>query len=335
MKISNKKKYVLVTGGGGYVGSVLIKDLLNRGYKVRLFDKFIFGLDSIKDLINNQNLQVVIGDIRKIEDLNTVIKNDVDSVIHLAGIVGDPACAVQASVAIETNFVSTIRLVQMCKKYSNINKFIFASTCSVYGNGSESFLDEKSNLNPVSLYAETKTDAEKEVMNILDKGHAPVILRFGTLYGLSPRMRFDLVVNFLTKVALKDKEIKIFGGNQWRPFIHVSDVSRAIQTVLESENSVVSGDIFNVGSNEENYKMKDVGKIINDCIPNIKINIIKEIKDKRSYHVSFDKIKKTLGFDVSKKIRDGVLEIRNAIQNKKIINPEDPKYFNYHVQKSD
>ncbi len=329
MEGKNEDKLVLVTGGGGYLGSVLIGDLLNQGYKVRLFDNFMYGLDSIANFINHPNLEVIIGDIRKNEDLKKAVSNDVDSVVHLAAIVGDPACAIQADVAVETNFISAIRLARMCRD-NGISRFIFASTCSVYGASETDILDEDSNLNPISLYAETKIDAEKDILVLLDKQPAPTILRFGTLYGLSPRMRFDLVINYFTKKALKDKELKIFGGEQWRPFLHVSDAAKAIQLVLESPIEKINREIFNVGSTIENYQMKEISEIIKTCIPDVIINHIKEIKDKRSYRVSFDKIERTLGFNTSMTVRDGILEIKEAIESGKIANPDDPKYYNYH-----
>ena len=288
------KEKVLVTGGGGYIGSVLVRMLLENDYRVRVLDKFTFGIEPIAEIINHPNMEVIIGDIRKIDDLKKGVKG-VDYIVHLAAIVGDPACSVQGDVAVETNFLSTIRLARLARD-NEIKKFIFASTCSVYGASGDKIIDENSPTNPVSLYAETKIDAEKELLALLDKKPSLTILRFGTAYGLSPRMRFDLVINSLTKKALQDKEIKIFGGEQWRPFVHIYDISRAIKMILEADNNIVNGEIFNVGATKENYRMREIGNIIRLLYP-------------------FQKIEKTLGFKNEKTVKDGVIEIKDAIEN--------------------
>ncbi len=321
------KEKILVTGGGGYIGSVLIRMLLENGYRVRVLDKFTFGIEPIAEIINHPNMEVIIGDIRKMDDLKKGVKG-VDYIVHLAAIVGDPACSVQGDAAVETNFLSTIRLARLARD-NEIKKFIFASTCSVYGASGDKMIDENSPTNPISLYAETKIDAEKELLALLDKKPSLTILRFGTAYGLSPRMRFDLVINYLTKKALQDKEIKIFGGEQWRPFVHVYDISRAIKMVLEADDNMVKGEIFNVGATKENYRMKEIGNIIKEIISDTNVEIVKQIKDKRSYHVSFKKIEDTLGFKNEKTVKDGVIEIKDAIESGIIKDPNNDKYYNH------
>jgi len=321
------KEKVLVTGGGGYIGSVLVRMLLENDYSVRVLDKFTFGIEPIAEIINHPNMEVIIGDIRKMDDLKKGIKG-VDYIVHLAAIVGDPACSVHGDVAVETNFLSTIRLARLARD-NEIKKFIFASTCSVYGASGDRMIDEDSPTNPVSLYAETKIDAEKELFALLDKKPSLTVLRFGTAYGLSPRMRFDLVINYLTKKALQDKEIKIFGGEQWRPFVHIHDISRAIKMVLDADNNIVKGEIFNVGSTKENYRMNEIGKIIKEIMPDISVEIVEQIQDKRSYNVSFKKIEKLLGFKNEKTVRDGVVEIKKAIESGKIEDLENIIYYNH------
>ncbi|MCD6109005.1 MAG: NAD-dependent epimerase/dehydratase family protein [Thermoplasmata archaeon] len=321
------KERVLVTGGGGYIGSVLTRVLLRNDYHVRILDKFTFGIEPIADIINHPNIDVIIGDIRKIDDLKKVIKN-VDYIVHLAAIVGDPACSVQGDIAVETNFLSTIRLARLARE-NDIKRFVFASTCSVYGTSNADIVNEESLTNPVSLYAETKLDAEKELLTLLGNKPALTILRFGTAYGLSPRMRFDLVINYFTKKALLDKEIKIFGGEQWRPFVHIYDISRAIKMVLDADEATVKGEIFNVGSTKENYRMKEIGNIIKEIIPDTNVEIVKQIKDKRSYRVSFKKIENTLGFKNEKTVKDGTIEIKDAIESGIIENPDNDKYYNH------
>lgn len=322
----NKEK-VLITGGGGYIGSVLARMLLNNGYNVRILDKFTFGIEPIASIINHPNMEVVIGDIRKIGDLKKAIKN-IDHIVHLAAIVGDPACSVQGDIAVETNFLSTIRLARLARE-NDIKRFVFASTCSIYGTSNTDIVNEESSTNPISLYAETKLDAEKELLALLSNKPALIILRFGTVYGSSPRMRFDLVINYLTKKALLDKEIKIFGGEQWRPFVHVEDIARAISLILDADIEKVKGEIFNVGSTNENYKMKDIGEIVKECIPKTNVDIVKEIQDKRSYRVSFEKIEKDLGFSNKKKVEDAIMKIKDAIKTGKITNPDDSIYYNH------
>lgn len=322
---------ILITGGAGYIGSVLVRNLLNSGYKVTILDNFTFGLEPIKEIKDNPNLKIVRGDIRKSDDVERAIK-DIDSVIHLAAIVGDPACAAQADIAYEVNFTSTIRLVDMCRSYG-INKFIFASTCSVYGTSEQDIgLTEKSKLNPVSLYAETRLYAEQGILALANREFSPCILRFGTVYGLSPRMRFDLVANYLTQKSVMEKEITIFGGTQWRPFVHVDDVARAVQLALEAPIHKIGGRVFNVGSTDENYQMRRLGEIIKEVLPEIKVNYVEEVKDKRSYNVSFDKIKNELGFKAEMIVKEGVIEIVNALKKGLIRDPSDTKYYNHLVR---
>ena len=245
--VDENSKKVLVVGGAGYLGSILVNKLLEKGYKVRILEIFLFGKESIDEIKNNPNLEVVEGDLRNIRTISNALKG-MDAVIDLAAVVGDPACQTKPIDTIETNYLAAKTLAEACK-YQQINKFIFASTCSVYGQGEEK-LSEESPLNPTSLYAKSKIKTEEGILSLSDDNFSPCILRMGTLYGLSPRMRFDLVVNVLTMKALTEKKIKIFGGDQWRPLVHVSDVARAIVLVLKAPISKVGNQIFNVGNNE-------------------------------------------------------------------------------------
>lgn len=321
---------VLVTGGAGYIGSTLARNLLNSGYEVKVFEKFLFGLDSIKAIINHPNIDIAIGDIREEEDIKTAIE-DVDSVIHLAAIVGDPACAVKGSVAVETNYIAALKLARACRD-KGIEKFVFSSSCSVYGASESEILTEESELNAISLYAETKIDAENGILALMDDRFSPVILRLGTIYGLSPRMRFDLVINYLTAKILAEGKGMIFGGGQWRPFVHVADVASGFQTALEAPIEKTKGQIFNVGSTEENYQMNDIGKLLEELLPEANLEYVEKVRDKRSYHVSFDKIKDTLGFETKKTVRDGILEIRDAINSGKLGDYKSRKYYNYNPE---
>jgi len=317
---------VLVTGGAGYIGSILVRKLLQKGYKVRVLDKFLFGIESLKEISANPNLKIIVGDIRNINDVKPAVTG-VDHIVHLAAIVGDPACAVQADAAVETNLISTIRLAQLSKNIPG--KFIFASTCSVYGK-TDGEATEDSPTNPLSLYAETKLKSEKALLQMYDtKELSPVILRFSTIHGLSPRMRFDLVVNFFVKKALMDGKITVFGGEQWRPFIHVADVAEALLMSIEADKDLVIGEIFNVGDKTENYTIKQVADIVSKNT-GANVEIIKDMKDARDYKVNFDKISRILNFHRNTDVQNSVKEMIGAIKSKKITNPNDPKYYNYH-----
>jgi len=315
---------ILVTGGAGYIGSILVKELIEMNYKVRVMDMFNFGFDSLRGIVSNDNFEMIPGDIRKPEYVNKAL-DGIDAVIHLAAIVGDPACTVNADVAIETNYLSTLRIA-IAARDKGINKFIFASTCSVYG-ASDYKLTEDSSLNPQSLYAETKILAEKGIMDLETDEFKPVILRLGTLYGLSPRMRFDLVINYLIGKLIDEGKCKIFGGDQWRPFLHVSDAAKSFIFALINY-SRMRGKIYNVGNNDANYQLKDIGYILKCIFPELIIEYIFEVKDNRSYNVSFERIE-SLGFELHKNIKETIIEIKNYI-NKNKIDFNDEKYYNYH-----
>ena len=318
---------ILVIGGAGYIGSVLVRKLLQKEYVVYVLDNLTYGDHGIKDLTNNPDFIFIKGDVRNLSDVLDAIKH-VDAVVHLAAIVGEPACSLKPEESIQVNYLATKMLAETCK-YFQVNRFIFASTCSVYGESlsPDELLTEEATTNPISLYAEMKLKSEQALLEMLDDNFSPTILRFATVYGVSPRMRFDLVVNLLTAKAIFDKEITIFGGSQWRPFIHVGDVADAIIKCLEAPISQIRGQIFNVAS--QNIKIMELGKIIQKHIPSAKLIVRSEIKDRRSYKVSSNKINKTLGFKPSKKIEDGVLEIKEAIKQGVFTNYTDKKYNNY------
>jgi len=321
-------KRVLITGGAGFIGSILVSRLLRSGYKVIVLDRLMFGVDPLKHFMNNPdpNLSIIIGDIRNEDDVNRAL-DFADAVIHLAAIVGDPACAADSDLAVNVNFNATVRLADMCKK-RKIRRFIFASTCSVYGVGKQDILDEESEVNPVSLYAETRLYGERGILSLADQNFSPVLLRLGTLFGLSPRMRFDIIINYLTQKAEKEKKISIFGGDQWRPLLHVEDAARAFQTVMESPIAKIENQIFNVGL--INMQIKDIGKKIQDKIPGTELEIIEKLSDKRSYNVKFDKIKETLNFQAEKSIESGILEISKALRDGVITDPTEKKYYNHY-----
>ena len=320
---------VLVIGGAGYLGSILCRKLLDRGYTIRVLDNLMYGDEGIRDLYNHPNFEFVKGDMRNLQIVMKCLKG-MDAVIHLAAIVGDPASALNPQDTIEINYLSTKLIAEVCKYYQ-INRFLFASTCSVYGVSPtpKVRINEESLLNPVSLYAEMKLKSEKGILELIDENFSPTILRMATLYGLSPRMRFDLVVNLLTAKAVIDKKITIFGGDQWRPNLHVKDAAEAYIKCLEAPISKVSGEIFNVGSNDQNYQIKEIGEMINSIIPEAEIIIDKENIDRRDYNVAFDKIKEVLNYKTKYTIKDGAIEIIDEIRKGRINDYTNSKYSNY------
>ncbi|PIN86302.1 epimerase [Candidatus Woesearchaeota archaeon CG10_big_fil_rev_8_21_14_0_10_44_13] len=326
-KTKYKNKFVLVTGGAGYIGSILVRILLKSGYKVRVIDKFLFNRETLDEVRGNPGLDIIEGDIRSDDDLKKAIKDDVAAVVHLAAIVGDPACSVDINRAVGTNYLATKKIVELCKK-SGVKRLVFASSCSVYGSSPTGKLDETSELNPVSVYAETKIDSERFMLENKDKNFCPVILRLATIYGLSPRMRFDLVVNYLSQRAVLEKNINIFGGDQWRPLVHVSDVANAFRFMIEQPEDNVCGQTFNVGSDRENYRLKDLGAMFEKMVPDVKVTYIEEIKDKRTYNVVFDKIA-ALGFKTTKSAKDGIKEIMDAVKNNRFGDINQRRYYNY------
>lgn len=316
---------VLVIGGAGYIGSALLPLLLKKGYKVRLLDMLLYGTEPIQEYLNHPDLEVVQADFRQVDRVVEAMQ-EVDAVIHLGGIVGDPACALDEDLTIDINLMAT-RMIAEVAKGSGVGLFIFASTCSVYG-ASDHMLDERSELNPVSLYARSKIASEKVLLKMADDAFSPVLLRFGTIYGLSGRTRFDLVVNLLTAKGLVDGEITIYGGDQWRPFLHVSDAARSILSVLESQIEIVKKQVFNVGSDEQNLTINQVGELIQKEIPSAKIVLMGADTDKRNYWVSFKKIEGTLGFVPQWSVIDGVRQVIEAIQSGKVGDYRSAKYSN-------
>ena len=253
------KERILIIGGAGYIGSILSRMLLGNGYKARVMDNLLLGDHGIKELYTDEDFEFMKGDARNIHDVVKAVIGS-DAVVLLAGIVGDPACSLDPITTVESNYLATKMIAEVCRHHQ-VNRLIFASTCSTYGIGKD-VLDENSPLNPVSLYARSKIDSEKALLSMVDDNFSPTIFRLATVYGYSPRMRFDLVINVLTAKALDEKEITIFGGDQWRPFVDVEDASEAYIKCLETPIEKVRGEIFNIGGDENNYKIIEIGKKI-------------------------------------------------------------------------
>lgn len=316
---------ILLTGGAGYIGSILVRILLEKGYKVRILDNFRYGFESITEIMNNKNLEIQVGDITNPTDVKESLK-DVDGVFHLAAIVGDPACSTNAELTVETNFVAALRLAIECKQ-KGIEKFIFASTCSVYGAQPDvSSITEELQPNPVSLYGSTKAEAESAILSLASKNFKPKVGRLATIYGASPRMRFDLVINHFVKKSFLGETIKVFGGSQWRPFLNVHDGARGFIYLYENEMDDEIP-IYNIGSSKENYQIIDIPKIIKEILPETKYDVLKEVTDKRTYNVSFEKIANQK-FKLSKTMKVGIEEMVVEFKKGSYEDSENKKYYN-------
>lgn len=321
---------VLVTGGAGYIGSVVAGVLLARGHDVRVLDSLLCGGRALLSLYHEDRFSFVRGDIRSASTVERAL-DGVDAVVHLAAIVGDPACARQPALAREVNLDASLQLFDLCR-LRRVKRFVFVSTCSNYGRMSEpsDYLTEDSELRPVSLYAETKVGVEKALMSAgVDGGPAVSVLRFATVFGLSPRMRFDLTVNEFTMELLIRRKLVIFGERCWRPYIHVRDTARAIARVLDAGTETVAGRVFNVGGTEENYQKKQLVELI--CAEvggDVEIQYVHQVDDPRDYRVSFEKVKTQLGFRVTRTVPDGIREIADAIRQGVVTDFDDPRYRN-------
>lgn len=301
---------VLVTGGAGFIGSHLTRLLLDRGYHVRVLDRFDYGRNGLANL-RHPRLEIVQGDICNTRDLYQAMR-DVDGVIALAAIVGDPACNLDPEETVNLNYTATKLLVDACN-FHGVRRLVFASSCSVYGASNQDLLTERSRLNPVSLYARTRVLSENIIFDRYDDVE-PVVLRLSTVFGLSPRMRFDLVVNTLTVRAVVDGRISIFGGDQWRPNVHCRDAARAFMLALEAPARVVAGEIFNVGGESLNHKIGEIGLMVARTVGGVDVAIQDEINDPRDYRVSFEKIRRALGFVPEMSVEDGIREVAEAVR---------------------
>jgi len=305
---------VLVVGGAGYIGSIVVRALLKRGFRVRVLDSLVYGASAIEEVLDHPRLEFMRGDCRNIQDVVSAMRG-AGAVIHLAAIVGDPACDQDHKTAQEVNYAATRMMIEIAKG-EQVQRFIFASSCSVYG-ASEQVMNENSQVQPISLYADTKVDSEEALLSATTGGFHPTILRFATIFGLSPRPRFDLVVNLLTAKALKEKVITIYNGEQWRPFLHVADAAAAIMCVLEAPVALVGGQIYNVGDSRLNFTLTDVANKLVKFFPYTRVEHV-ENADRRSYRVSFEKIKGHLGFRCTRSLDDGIYEIKAAFESGQI-----------------
>ena len=315
------------------MGSMVALLLLRQGHKVRVMDCLMHGGTPLLGLWHEDGFEFVPGDLRSKGDVDDAL-DGVEAVVHLGAIVGDPACAAQPELAREINLASSLNLLESCRRLG-VGRFVFASTCSNYGvmaDGS-GYVTEESELSPLSLYAETKVAVERVLLDTSADGkpHATV-LRFATLFGISPRMRFDLTVNEFTLELLTKKKLVVYGEQFWRPYVHVKDAARAVTLVLESHPDRVASKVFNVGDTNENYqKGQLVSLICSQLGGDVEIEHVVKQEDPRDYRVSFEKIQRELGFRITRTVADGIREIIDAVKQGVIGDYDNPQYRNVGV----
>lgn len=314
---------VLITGGAGYIGSVMSNFFLLNGYDVKVVDLLWFNKDAPAVYQNNPRYTFVKGDICNAGFRDNLLK-DIDFVVHAAAVVGDPASKKFPDLTYKINHEASLTLIDKARN-SNVKGFIFLSTCSNYGI-SEGLANEDSPLKPLSLYAQTKVDVERYLIdNIHDLDW--VICRLATVYGVSPRMRFDLTVNDFALNAFTNKYLDIFLPYTYRPYIHVSDVGMVISEIVKRFDRT-KRNIFNIGFNGENYQKIEIARAISKFILQIKINVTEKGSDSRDYQVDFSKLQKYVGIKNSFRVEDGIKEVLDMLDSGKITNPKEDIYYN-------
>lgn len=305
---------VLVTGAGGYIGTQLVKDLVNEGIEVTAVDRFFFGKEPLAEFIENKKVSIVQKDIR---DLTEKDLAGYDAVCDLACLSNDPAGEIDPQLTYSINRDGRIHVAKTAKR-AGVNKYIISSSCSVYGKGDEPQLSETSKTNPISVYAKSTLEAEQHNLSIADSDFSVTALRNATVFGLSTRMRFDLVVNLMTLSAFQKGRIIVMGGGlQWRPLVHLSDISRAFLTVIETDSKLINSQVFNIGLN--NFQIRNLAYLVREELPlPIEIDLAPDDADKRDYNVIFSKAEKILGFKAKTSVNEGVREIYSALKNGKV-----------------
>jgi nucleoside-diphosphate-sugar epimerase len=319
----------LVTGGAGYLGMPVVDELSAAGRTVRVLDVLLHdGQAGLVGALEARGVEVIRGDVRDPAVRRRALEG-IEEVVHLAAIVGDPACARDPELAEGVNVEGTTALV-LDARGAGVRRFVFASTCSNYGRLADPTvpIDEDGELSPVSLYARQKVAIERALLN---GGQAPLqvtCLRLATLYGVAPRMRFDLTVNEFTRDLWAGRRLEVFGEQFWRPYVHVRDAGRAIRTVLEAPGALVAGKVFNVGRSGENYRKLDLVELIRSQTDRGTVSFVHRSEDPRDYKVSFDRIAQVLGFRTAMTVADGVAEIMAALDARRFADPFGPGHTN-------
>lgn len=313
-------KRVLISGAGGYVGIPLARALVSRGWHVTALDRYFFGKDKLGDLLTNPSVDVVSQDIRGIDGK---LLESVDAVVDLAALSNDLSAEIDPDLTHRINFEGGAALAKAAKA-AGVKRYIYSSSASVYGHGLKNNLVETDECRPQTLYAKSKLHVEQQLKQLASKTFEPVIFRNATIFGLAPRMRFDLVINIMTLRAWKERTIYIMGGGaQWRPLVHINDVVGVMVKGLEAESEAVAGETFNVGDENMNFQVRQLAQFILDVIPNVQVHNIPDDPDKRTYNLAFGKVRQRLGFQASTKVHEGIVEIKQAL-DRGIISGDDP-----------
>ncbi len=323
---------VLVVGGGGYIGTHVVEQLLAEGWRVRVLDRLLFGKAPLQDFFGNPRFELVEGDATDILKLIEAMQG-ASAVVHLAGLVGDPACALDETFTWHENVTATHQVKEAARAFG-VRRFIFSSSCSVYGINTVE-VDETSAVNPVSLYARSKVDSERELLLCADEHFSVTILRFATVFGHSRRPRFDLVANLFTAQAMVDGKITLMGPSQWRPFVHVRDLARGIVAALEANPERMRGQVFNVGDRGLNMTIGQLAALVQKVVSRERPVEIVEMasKDPRNYAGSFEKIRRDLGFEAEMSMESGIEEIVSEFKKGSYGHYKDAVYSNVETTK--
>ncbi len=322
------KKKILITGGAGYIGSHVVDNLLKSNYEIIVIDNYLFDKNSLNKHHKNEKLHIFNKDIRDTSNIKEHFEG-VDTVIHLAALVGEAACKISEEDTVSINYSATETLAKICLE-KKVKNFIFMSTASSYGvQDVNEVADEQTKLNPVSLYAKTKIDCEQLLLSKYVDDLNITIFRPSTVYGDSLRMRFDLILNHLIKDAYFKKEIKVFGPKMVRPLMWVGEPARVYRKIVESENNIFRSQIFNLGYNNENYEKLEIAKTIRDkYFQEVEIDIIEKDLDLRSYRLNFNKMKNYFKLEPFTDISQESEKIISKFKDNLYINVEDRKYYN-------
>ena len=319
-------KRILITGAAGYIGTDLIRSFLNQNFEVICIDRFYFGLEVIEEFRSNPLFSYKKLDVRQLTSQDF---DGVNVVCDLVALSNDPAGDLNPELTEDINFKSRVRTAKLARS-AGVEKYILSSTCSVYGTGPNLLLTETSKLDPLTQYSKSARAAEIETLKLNSSDFSVTIIRNATVFGISNRMRFDLVLNLMVLTAFETNKIFVTGGgNQWRPLVHVNDISRAIIEIIDADSSKVNGEVFNIGS--DNFKISTLAYKVRDSLDkNIEVIVVPDDADKRNYNVSFEKFKEAFSFKTKWQIEDGVLEIYDGLVNGVISRSEKTSTVNWY-----